>query len=159
MKTIKYILSITLLASLLVMVSGFTVNETNASDENELHKFISELDSIFFTAYNTCDLDTQANLISEDLEFYHDKGGLSTSKKEMMEAVEKNICGKVRRELVKGSIEVSEIPGFGAVQLGMHKFYNNQELNAISKPSRFVTLWKQTGDSWQMTRIISLHAE
>jgi len=97
-------------------------------------------------------------LIAEDLEFYHDQGGLSTSKADILAAMKTNICGKVRRELVAGSIEVSPIPGFGAVQLGMHKFYNNQEPEAISKPSRFVTLWKQTGDTWQMTRVISLHS-
>ncbi len=71
--------------------------------------------------------------------------------------MEKNICGKVRRELVEGSIEVSEIPGYGAVQFGKHKFYNNQEPDAMSKPSKFVTLWKKTNESWQMTRVISLH--
>lgn len=158
MRMLKHITILGCLLGLIGLVSGFAVLENNSSKEKELYETIVDLDRTFFTAYNNCDLETQAKLISEDLEFYHDQGGLNTSKTEILAAVEKNICGKVRRELVEGSIEVSEIPGFGAVQIGMHKFYNNQEPNAISKPSRFVTLWKKTEQSWQMTRIISLHS-
>lgn len=149
--------SIAIVGSVLALMA-FEKTEEVSTTESELHQTISELDSIFFTAYNNCDLKTQADMLSEDLEFYHDQGGLNTSKTKVLDAIEKNICGKVTRKLVKGSIEVSPIPGFGAVQLGMHKFYNNQEPNATSKPSRFVALWKQTGESWQMTRIISLHS-
>ncbi len=123
----------------------------------DLYKTIVALDSIFFTAYNTCDLKKQSELISEDLEFYHDQGGLSTSKSDVMTAMEKNICGKVTRELVKGSIEVHEIPGFGAVQMGLHKFHNSEEPDAESKPGKFVTIWKRQDDDWLITRVISLH--
>jgi len=158
MKAIKYILGTALATAMVFAVSSFDTPTASAATENDLYQTIADLDSIFFTAYNTCDLETQAKLISEDLEFYHDQGGLNTSKQALMEGMKTNICGKVTRELVPGSIEVSAIPGFGAVQLGMHKFYNSQEPNAISKPSRFVTLWKQTDGTWQMTRIISLHS-
>lgn len=156
MKGCKNILGIVLLIALWGTVAAFDTVEKRAKDATLLET-ITQLDSAFFTAYNNCDLATQEALIAEDIEFYHDQGGLSTSKTEIMSAIEKNICGKVRRELVKGSIEVSEIPGYGAVEIGLHKFYNNQEPNAVSKPSRFVTLWKKNGETWQMTRIISLH--
>jgi len=123
----------------------------------ELQQKIEVLDSMFFTAYNTCDIETQEMLISEDIEFFHDKGGLSTSKTDIIEAMKTNICGKVTRELIKGSIEVYPIHEYGAVQMGYHKFFNNQEPNAISNPSRFITLWKKDNDNWKMTRIVSLH--
>lgn len=157
MKRTKYIIAIACCSGLMLLTSAVGIS-AHTSDEKDLYNTITALDSVFFTAYNNCDLDTQAELISEDLEFYHDQGGLNTSKSDLLVAMEKNICGKVSRELVEGSIEVSEIPGFGAVQMGMHKFYNNQEPDAISKPSKFVTLWKKTDQSWQMTRIISLHS-
>lgn len=157
MKRFKYIISAFLLVVITTVVSSFNSADANTLNDEELMNTIVRLDSLFFTAYNNCDLETQAVLIAEDLEFYHDKGGLSTSKSGLIEALKNNICGKVTRELVKGSIEVSPIPGYGAVQLGMHKFYNNQEPDAESKPSRFVNIWKQDGDSWQMTRVISLH--
>lgn len=158
MKGLKDISILGCFMGLVILTSSFGITKNEPSKEKDVYEIIVALDTKFFTAYNTCDLKTQDELISEDLEFYHDQGGLNTSKAEILAAMEKNICGKVRRELVEGSIEVSEIPGYGAVQIGMHKFYNNQEPDAISKPSRFVTLWKKTNESWQMTRIISLHS-
>lgn len=122
-----------------------------------LQNKIEELDSIFFTAYNNCNLDKQASLIAEEIEFYHDNGGLMTSKRDIIEATKNNICGKVTRELIKGSIEVYPINNFGAVQIGYHKFFNNQEPDAISNPSKFIAIWKNDNDTWQMSRIVSLH--
>jgi len=127
-------------------------------DSQSLYDTIVKWDSIYFTAYNTCDLNTQRNIFSDSLEFYHDKGGLSTSKKDLMEALQKNICGKVTRELVPGSIEVYPIKDFGAVEMGIHKFHNNQEPPGTpSHPGKFVIIWHQVNNSWKITRVISLH--
>jgi hypothetical protein len=72
------------------------------------------------------------------LEFYHDKGGLTTSKQEILDATKQNICGKVTRELVKGSVEVYSIKDYGAVEIGLHKFHNNQ--NQQERPQKQVSL-------------------
>ena len=125
--------------------------------DSDLQQKIEELDNIFFTAYNNCNIEQQALLISEDIEFFHDKGGLSTSKAEIIESIKNNICGKVTRELIPGSIEVYPINNYGAVEMGYHKFFNNQEPDAVSKPSKFITIWKNENEDWKMTRIISLH--
>jgi hypothetical protein len=127
------------------------------SQEEKLSETIIKLDSAFFQAYNTCDMDKQADFYSDSIEFYHDKGGLTTSKQEILAATRKNICGKVTRELVKGSIDVSPIPGYGAVEIGMHMFHNNQEKDQIPHPSRFVIIWQNNKGKWTITRIISLH--
>ncbi len=37
---------------------------------------------------------------ADDLEFYHDKSGLSSGRQGLVEGVKNNICGKVTRELV-----------------------------------------------------------
>ena len=124
----------------------------------ELYDSIVALDSIFFEAYNNCKLYRMDSLISEDLEFYHDKGGLSTSKKEIMEALQNNICGKVTRELLKGSIEVYEIKDYGAVEMGFHGFHNNQEKQSgPTHFSKFVHIWHKENNQWKLTRVISLH--
>lgn len=126
--------------------------------DSELFDKVVGLDKAYFDAYNACDMETQSNLLSEDIEFYHDQGGLSTSKVEILKGIKENICGKVSRSVVEGSLEVSPIPGYGAVIVGFHKFKNHQEPEGTpSKNSRFVGLWKQNGEQWQMTRIISLH--
>ena len=46
--------------------------------DKELFDEIMEMDKRFFHAYNNCDLETQASIYSDSIEFFHDKGGLMT---------------------------------------------------------------------------------
>ena len=130
---------------------------TYTPDSQELHDKIVAMDSIFFNAYNTCNLVVMEKLYSDSIEFYHDKGGLTTSKPEIMEATKRNVCGRVSRELVKGSLEVYPIHNYGAIEMGIHKFHNNQEPNAISHPGKFIIIWQQKGSEWVIRRVVSLH--
>jgi hypothetical protein len=125
--------------------------------DKELYDEILEMDEKFFNAYNNCDLETQASIYSDSIEFFHDKGGLMTSKEQIIEGTKNNICGKVTRELVEGSVEVYPINDYGAVQTGYHKFFNNQEPNAESIPSKFIAIWRNENGIWKMTKVISLH--
>ncbi len=142
-----------IIISIFLILFSFTVH----AQSKELYKAIVQMDSVFFHAYNTCDIATQASVYSDSIEFYHDKGGLMTSKKDILDATKKNICGKVTRELVKGSIEVYPINGYGAVEMGLHKFHNNQEKNAVPKASKFIIIWQNKDDKWIISRVISLH--
>lgn len=127
-------------------------------DSKELYNSIVHMDSVLFGAYNSCDLPTMADCFSEDIEFYHDKGGLMTNKDSIMAATKRNICGKVTRVLVAGSIEVYPIAGYGAIETGQHYFINNQEPKP-DHPSigKFVHTWKNEEGKWRLTRVISLH--
>ncbi|MBS1734079.1 MAG: nuclear transport factor 2 family protein [Bacteroidetes bacterium] len=136
-------------------ISTKLIAQTN-SDNDSLYKTIVKLDSTLFDAYNNCNMEVYASLFSEDLEFYHDKGGLSKSKTDMVESVKKYVCNKVRRELKPGSIEVSPVPGFGAIELGKHRFHNIAE-NSESPYANFVVVWKYSNNKWLITRVISLH--
>lgn len=128
-----------------------------STETSELYNTIEGLDNAYFTAYNECDMDKQEKMYADDIEFYHDMGGLATDKVELLESIKKNICGKVTRTLVDGSLEVYPIKDYGAIEIGMHQFYNNQEPNAESKPSKFIIFWKQTGAEWHINRVVSLH--
>lgn len=125
--------------------------------DQELFNEIIAMDKVFFDAYNNCDLEKQASIYSDNIEFFHDKGGLMTSKSEIIEGTERNICGKVTRELIDGTVEVYSINNYGAVQIGFHKFYNNQEPNAESIPSKFIAMWHKDNGKWRMSKVISLH--
>ncbi len=126
--------------------------------KQEFYDAIAQTDSIFFNGYNTCNLVLVDSMISEDLEFYHDVTGLSTSKKDVMQALKNNICGKVTRTLLPGSIEVYEVPGYGAVEMGFHGFRNNQEKDPGEMHySKFVHIWRWENGKWKLTRVISLH--
>ena len=132
--------------------------ETYSPADPALQDTIARMDSILFHAYNTCDTVTYSALFSDnDFEFYHDKGGLTTDKQASVEAFKRNVCGKVTRELLKGSIEVSPVPNFGAVEIAKHRFHNKQEPNAESHYARFVIVWKRESGGWKITRVISLH--
>lgn len=126
-------------------------------DSPALHEEIVRMDSLFFDAYNNCKMDVQTAIYSDSIEFYHDKGGLSTSKQEILTATKNNICGKVTRQLVPGSIEVYPINGYGAIEMGMHKFFNNQEPNATQHAGKFIIIWKKEESGWKITRVVSLH--
>ena len=138
----------------------YSIAKNYKPDDPELYKTIVGLDSIFFNYYNTCDLNLEkyGDFYSDNIEFYHDQGGIMTSKKDIIEGTKKNICGKVTRELVKGSIEVYPIKNFGAIEIGLHKFDNNTEpANAKSHVGRFMVIWKNDNNQWKITRVVSLH--
>jgi len=129
-------------------------------DDQKLYKTIVQLDSSFFEAYNTCNLNLEkyGDFFSENIEFYHDQGGLMTSKQDIIDATKRNVCGKVTRELVKGSIEVYPIKDYGAVEIGLQKFHNNtEEVGTPSKIGKFIIIWQNTNNVWKITRVVSLH--
>jgi hypothetical protein len=126
-------------------------------EDRLLFDAIVAMDKTFFEAYNTCNMEKQAEIYADEIEFFHDKGGLMTSKQELLDGTKKNICGKVTRELVAGSIEVYPIKDYGAIEIGYHKFYNNEEPDAISHPSKFIIMWQKVANEWKITKVVSLH--
>lgn len=140
-----------------LLAIALTLHSFCFSQTSDLYQTVLKLDSTFFEAYNTCNINKQKEFYSDSIEFYHDKSGLETSKKVLLENTQKYICGKVTRELVKGSVEVSPIPGYGAAEIGSHMFHNNQEKNDTPHPSKFVIIWQNKNDKWTITRVISLH--
>lgn len=151
-----------LLCGIFILMISFSVVAQNEIPsyqpvDAKLHATISNMDRIFFDAYNSCDMEKQKEIYADDIEFFHDKSGLSTSKSDILEATENNICGKVTRSLIEGSIEVYPIHDYGAVEIGYHKFFNNQEPDAPSNPSKFIILWKNVAEKWKITKVISLH--
>lgn len=148
-----------LLVTLLVLSTG-TVDAQerySAPAPEELHRTLSSLDGALFDSFNRCDLEKFTTFFAEDVEFYHDKGGLTPSRKSLVESVRNNVCGKVRREVVADSIEVHPIPGYGAVQMGTHRFYESKagQGSAPVGAARFIHLWQYKGASWRITRVIS----
>src|SRR5271155_6046655 len=65
----------------------------------ELDKAIAALDAALFDSYNRCDLEKFASFFVEDVEFYHDQGGVTLGRAALTESIKKNICGRVTREL------------------------------------------------------------
>jgi hypothetical protein len=121
----------------------------------ELNRTIAALDTALFDAYNTCNLEKFKSLLAADVEFYHDQGGLSVGAQTITEQVKQNICGKSRRELVAGSLQVYPMHGYGAVEMGVHRFYPPEKGSEATGEAKFIHLWQNKDGVWKITRIIS----
>jgi hypothetical protein len=114
---------------------------------------IAALDTTLFGAYNNCDLEKFGSLVAADVEFYHDKGGRMDGPKALLDSLKNNICGKVKRELVSGSMNVWPVPGYGAIQEGQHRFSSGG--SPFGKPAKFLHVWQNKGGQWKLSRVVS----
>ena len=156
-KETSALLQAILIATLLVApLTSLHSQTAPAPEADSLFKTIQSLDSQLFAAYNQCDLDKLATFIADDLEFYHDKTGLSRGRQAMVDGVKNNICGKVTRELVPGSLEVYPIANYGAVEIGIHRFHHpGRETTESIGEAKFIHLWQNKDGVWKVTRVIS----
>ena len=161
MKRFSALVLVGLMAGALVRAEAQAVPALDAiKSDAELTRAISALDTQLFDAYNNCDIDKLGSLVTDDLEFYHDKTGLAVGKQPFLVAIKNNICGKVRRELVKGSLEVYPLKGYGAVEIGVHRFYHpgTQDHDVVGE-AKFVQLWQYKDGAWKVSRVISYDHE
>lgn len=152
------------LAPLIVALAGCwpisaQFNAQSNAQSGTLFDTIKALDSKLFDAYNHCDLPALGAMVTDDLEFYHDQTGLSVGRDPFVAAIKQNICGKVERSLVPGSLEVYPLNGFGAVEIGIHRFRRPGHPEDLAGEAKFVTLWQNKNGSWKLTRAISYDHE
>lgn len=147
--------SVLLILALIALASPAIVAQSPASQPDPLFKTIQALDAQFFDAYNRCDLEKFGAMLADNLEFYHDHDGLLT-RQALVQGVKNNICGKVTRELVPGTLEVYPIANFGAVEIGVHRFHHpgHEDTEGIGE-AKFVQLWQNKDGVWKITRVFS----
>ena len=161
MKRFSALMLVGLVAGALIRVEAQAVPALDAiKSDAELTRAISALDTQLFDAYNNCDLDKLGSMVADDLEFYHDKTGLAVGKQPFLVAIKNNICGKVTRELVKGSLEVYPLKGYGAVEIGVHRFHHpgTQDHDVLGE-AKFIHLWQYKDGAWKVSRVISYDHE
>lgn len=135
------------------------------SQDREVQKIIRQKDSLFWIAYNSCDADGMNQYVTDDLEFYHDKGGITLGKEDFSNITKKNLCGnkdfRLRREEVAGSTSIFPMAkdgvAYGGVISGQHHFYINQtgKKEYLDGLARFTHLWLLKDGNWKMARILS----
>jgi ketosteroid isomerase-like protein len=125
-------------------------------NQEDLNRTGAALDAALFDAYNRCDLDKFASFFVDDVEFYHDQGGVTLGKAALTDSVKKNICGKVTRELVPASLKIYYMKGYGFVEMGVHRFHHpgHEDTEGIGE-GQFVHLWQYKDGAWKITRVIS----
>ncbi len=161
MKMISRLPKMLLLLPLLALFAGPADAQAVPSLESiksqaELDKAIASLDAALFDSYNRCDLQKFATFFTDDMEFYHDQGGVTLGKEKLTESVKNNICGKVTRELVPGTLQVHPMKGYGAVEMGVHRFHHpgHEDTEPVGE-AQFIHLWQYKDGAWKITRVIS----
>ena len=140
-----------LVASLVLGCSTAPTTQPTASADasGPLYQAVLALDKETFAAFNNCaapgQLQKHAQFFAEDVEFYHDKGGVTWTRAQMLANTEKYVCGNFSRQLVEGSFRVYPIKDFGAIAQGVHKFCQFKS-GACEGAAEFLIVWRQQGN-------------
>lgn len=124
-------------------------------NQEELNKAITALDAGLFDAYNKCDLAKFGSFIDDNVEFYHDQGGVTMGRAALVESVKKNICGTTTRELVPATLQIYYMKGYGAIEMGVHRFHHPGHPEIGDGEGKFVHLWQCKDGAWKVTRVLS----
>ncbi|MET0391877.1 MAG: nuclear transport factor 2 family protein, partial [Chitinophagaceae bacterium] len=147
---------LSVLAIIALTIAFAPAAKAQSSPHTALYDTLARLDSALFSIAYTCQPDKIVHFFTEDLEFYHDKGGVMRGRDAFLETLKKNFCGpqatRLRRELVPGSLQVYPMDGYGAIQTGEHRFYVTQNGQPERLPgiARFTHLWQFSNNEWRI---------
>ena len=159
---------------LLILFTG-SIPTLAQSGQSKLFETLQALDTQLFEAANHCDYEKLTAMVDENLEFYHDQGGLTLGRQLFLDSIKNNTCGMMIRELVPGTLQVYPIKGYGAIELGVHRFHHpghEKEFPAAKQlgmtrfldsgaaewppgEAKFLHIWQLKDGSWKLTRVIS----
>jgi ketosteroid isomerase-like protein len=151
-------MSRSLSAAVVLLVLSVLSSAAEAPDkaQTELVAMIARMDSEIFDAFNKHDVARLMSFFTEDLEFYHDSGGLSNyaenagSFKKMFASTP-----DIRRDLEPGSLQVYPIKDYGAMEIGRHRFCHKENGKDDCGTFGFAMVWRKTGESWKISRVLS----
>jgi hypothetical protein len=158
-------ISLIIIVLFLFCGSPFSNSLSAQSEKENLINGILLKDSLFWMAYNTCDVGAMQQFFTNDVEFYHDRGGLTLGLENLIANTKKNLCSnenfRLRREAIKGTVQVFPLQNadvtYGALISGEHVFYvlekgKDERLDGYGK---FTDVWVLRDNVWKMSRILS----
>ena len=161
MKRIYFSKTIVLMFSICLLSPGLFAQTA----EQKLAATILYKDSLFWTAYNNCDTESFGQFFTDDVEFYHDKGGITNGLKDLVGSFKNNLCSnenfRIRREGIEGTMKVFPLQKsdtiYGAILSGEHLFYitEKDKKERLSGKARFTHLWLLNNGVWKMSRVLS----
>ena len=125
------------------------------SDSIELTQTITQMDKKMFDAFNAHDIDALMSLFADDVEFYEEAG--LTNWQQTRDDFTKMLGSMpdIKRSLIPNTVRVYPIKDFGAIEIGTHRFCHKENGKDDCGDLPFVMVWKKTGDSWKVSRVIS----
>jgi hypothetical protein len=145
----------------------------NVPAQPQLTEQIRQADLALFALYFTgkCDAARFRSMLRPDIEFYHDKDGFDVHSADEFVANYEEKCRsredpkamRVRRQLVDSSYHVDPVPGWGAIETGLHLFYEVQGENGpehLVGRAAFTQLWVLEPDGkCRLSRVMSYSHE
>ena len=137
-----------------------------AQDTRPLPDQIAQADQVLFRAiFDDCTPEALKTLVTDDFEFYHDKWGkIAGSKEEFVKAIQ-GLCERQRagtdfkgkRVLLNETLEVLPMKGYGAIEMGRHRFFKVEagKPDTPTERARFTHLWRQVDGKWLLARVLS----
>lgn len=149
----------------LLVVAGAGLEAQGQSGQEDLSAAALSMDGRFWQAYNACDTAAFGQFFTDDVEFYHDKGGMTMGSEALTESLRTALCSggaRLRREAVEDTVRVYPMrerdAAYGAIVAGEHRFYvreggGPERLDGLA---RFMNLWLlEDGTTWKMSRVLS----
>jgi hypothetical protein len=116
-----------LLVAAVVSSAGQTPEPSSPAEPHELLDTIAQLDTKIFGAFNAHDADALMAMLTDDLEFYQDNDGLKNYQE----------CSGDFKKMFANTPDIRR---------------NGQDECGVFE---FVMLWKQTADTWKISRVVS----
>jgi hypothetical protein len=139
-----------------------TMIPTGAELTRSLAAFEADFFALFFVG---CDPTRLATMVTPDLEFYHDKSGVvATTGAALVADYAKNCearkapdAWRSRRELVPETLHVDPVPGYGAIEVGEHRFFERKGdgEERLAGIALFTMLWRFDAGQWRLARVMS----
>ena len=148
-----------LLLSIFIYSNALAQNQNErkvANTQIELFNKLANLDSSLFAAYNSKNLNLMKTYFTKDLEWYQDNGGLIDFEKVFSNF--QSIFNRdydLKRNLIRESLEVHPIEGYGAIEIGKHQFKHIENDKLEIGTFKFVMIWKNDNGNWKISRVIS----
>jgi Domain of unknown function (DUF4440) len=121
-----------------------------------LFEAITRMDRHLFNAFNAHNVDRLMSLASKNVELYQENDGLKNYEECITEFKDMFAHDSdIRRELVEGTVEVYPIGGYGALEVGQHRFCHTQNGKEDCGVFGFAVLWQKTDDSWKVSRLVN----
>ncbi|GAB2851075.1 DUF4440 domain-containing protein [Pseudoduganella ginsengisoli] len=147
-------------------VAVFAAPHAASADPTAIQAEIKAADAAYWKAYNSCDFSGLDALTADDVEFYHDLGGITKGRADLTGAVRNNICAdkdaSVRRDAAPEETQTfllrrgDEV--YAALVTGQHHFFRVMKANGAAVPTdnaRFSQLWMKQDKGWKLSRVMS----
>ena len=141
-----------------LLMAGGSAAASGEAETQDLASVIAAQDAAVFDAFNRCadpaQLALHAGHFDPAVEFYHDTGGVTWTREEMLANTRKHACGNYTRQLVPGSLQVHPVKDFGAISQGVHRFCQAAS-GKCEGLADFTIVWRLDDGQWRITRVLS----